>query len=91
MLETVREASEELGKEMPTDVMFGPLGIAPYGTAGFDASAYLEQVVELTGLGVTSAGVMFSHPGQGTVASRAQFLELAEGFARDVGIARRSD
>jgi probable F420-dependent oxidoreductase len=90
MLDTLREESERLGREVPPDVMFGPIGIASYGTPEFDASAYLDQVAELERLGVTSAHVMFSHPGHGGIASRAEFLELAEGFARDVGIARRS-
>ncbi len=91
MLDTIREEAAELGREMPSDVMFGPMGIAPYGTPTFDATAYLEQVTELTRLGVTSAGVLFSHPGQGAVASRAHFLDLVAGFAQDVGIVRRAD
>ena len=91
MLDTIREEAEEVGRTMPTDVMFGPMGLPPYGAPGFDVTAYLDQVSALTRLGVTSAGVMFSHPGQGTVTSRAEFLALAAGFASEVGILRHAD
>ncbi len=89
MLDTIREEADRLGRRMPSDVMFGPMGIAPYGTPAFDATAYVDQIAELMRLGVTCAGVMFSHPGQGEVQSRAEFLDRAEGFAHDVGMQPR--
>ena len=64
--------------------MFAPMGIGAYGTPGFDAAAYIDGLAELETLGVTCSGISFAHPGSGGLDSRAQFLELAEGFARDV-------
>jgi len=64
--------------------MFAPMGLPPYGAPGFDASAYLDGLAELAELGVTYSGISFAHPGSGGLESRAQFAELAEGFARDV-------
>jgi probable F420-dependent oxidoreductase len=74
------------GRLEPLDVMFGPIGLAPYGTDGFETHAYIDQIGELRAIGVTSAGVSFTHPGQGSVGSRAHFLELAQGFASELGL-----
>jgi hypothetical protein len=87
MLGTLREEAERAGRTEPIDVNFGPMGVGYFGTDGFDPSAYTDQVGELTGMGVTHAGVSFEHPGSGVVTSRAQFLELAAGFAETIGFA----
>jgi hypothetical protein len=87
MLGTLREESERAGRTEPIDVNFGPMGVGYFGTDGFDAGAYTGQVGELAEMGVTHAGVSFEHPGSGVVTSRAQFLDLAAGFAQAVGIA----
>jgi probable F420-dependent oxidoreductase len=81
---TLHELAAETGREGPFDVMFAPMGLAPYGHPSFDASAYVDGIAELAALGVTYSGVAFSHPGSGGLPSRARFLELAEGFATDV-------
>jgi len=81
---TLHELAAAVGREGPFDIMFAPMGLAPYGHPAFDAAAYADGLAELAGLGVTYSGIAFSHPGSGALESRAQFLELAEGFARDV-------
>jgi hypothetical protein len=86
MLGTLRVEAERAGRTVPIDVNFGPMGVGYYGTDGFDVTAYTDQVGELTEMGVTHAGVSFEHPGQGTVTSRSQFLDLAAGFADAIGI-----
>ena len=86
MLATLREEAERAGRTTPIDVMFGPMGIGYFGTDGFDLAAYTDQTAALAGMGVTHAGVSFEHPGQGTVTSREQFLDLAAGFADAIGI-----
>ena len=80
---TLHELAAAAGRGTP-DVMFAPMGLAPYGAPGFDASAYLDGLAELAAMGVTYSGISFAHPGSGGLESRAQFAELAEGFARDV-------
>ena len=83
-IETLRELRAAAGREGAVDVMFAPMGLAPYGHPAFDRSAYVDGLAELATLGVTYSGIAFSHPGSGTLESQAQFLELAEGFAHDV-------
>ena len=83
-IETLRELRAAAGREGAVDVMFAPMGLAPYGHPAFDRSAYIDGLAELATLGVTYSGIAFSHPGSGTLESQAQFLELAEGFAHDV-------
>ena len=80
---TLHELAAAAGRATP-DVMFSPMGLVPYGAPGFDASAYVDGLAELAAMGVTYSGISFAHPGSGGLESRAQFLELAEGFARDV-------
>lgn len=80
----LHEHAAAAGRDGPFDVMFAPMGLAPYGHPAFDASAYVDGLGELAALGVTCSGMAFSHPGSGALGSRAQFLELAEGFAHDV-------
>jgi hypothetical protein len=87
MLATLREEAERAGRTEPLDVSFGPLGVGYFGGDGFSLAAYTDQIAELTEMGVTHAGVSFEHPGSGVVTSRAQFLDLAGGFADAVGIA----
>jgi probable F420-dependent oxidoreductase len=81
---TLHELTAEIERDGPIDVMFAPMGLAPYGHTAFDASAYVDGLGELATLGVTYSGIAFSHPGSGGLESRSQFLDLAEGFARDV-------
>jgi probable F420-dependent oxidoreductase len=81
---TLHELAAEVGRDVPFDVMFAPMGLAPYGHPAFDAPAYVDGLAELAALGVTYSGISFSHPGSGGLASRSEFLDLAEGFARDV-------
>jgi probable F420-dependent oxidoreductase len=90
MLAMLREHAEQAGRTELIDVSFGPMGVGYFGSEGFEASAYLDQIAELADMGVTHAGVSFEHPGSGVVTSRAQFLELATGFAETAGIAPRS-
>jgi probable F420-dependent oxidoreductase len=80
---TLHHLAAAAGRATP-DVMFSPMGLASYGSAGFDAAAYRDGLEELAALGVTYSGISFAHPGSGGLESRAQFLELAAGFARDV-------
>jgi probable F420-dependent oxidoreductase len=87
MLGTLRGEAERAGRTTPLDVSFGPMGVGYFGSDGFSVAAYTDQVAELTDLGVTHAGVSFEHPGSGVVTSRAQFLDLAGGFADAMGIA----
>jgi hypothetical protein len=87
MLGTLREEAERAGRTTALDVNFGPMGVGYYGSDGFEAAAYIDQIGELAALGVTHAGVSFEHPGSGTVTTRTQFLELAGGFADAIGIA----
>ena len=82
-LDTMHEHAEKVGRSAPLDVMFGPFS-PNYGQTGFDAAAYVAGCDELEALGVGYTGVQFGHPGRGEIESRARFLELAEGFARDV-------
>jgi probable F420-dependent oxidoreductase len=90
MLGTLHEEAERAGRTTPLDVNFGPMGVGYYGSDGFEASAYVDQVGELTEMGVTYAGVSFEHPGSGTVTTRAHFLDLAGGFAETIGISQSS-
>jgi len=83
-LVTLRGHEAAMGRERPLDVMFGPMGFAPYGTPGFDGAAYVDGLAELAELGVTYSGAAFAHPGTGAIETRAHFLDLAAGFARDV-------
>jgi probable F420-dependent oxidoreductase len=83
-VDRLRELGAAAGRAEPLDVMFGPMGVGYYGSPGFDRAAYLDALGELAALGVAYSGVSFAHPGAGGVESRAQFLELAEGFAREV-------
>jgi hypothetical protein len=87
MLGTLRDELERAGRTEPIDVNFGPMGVGYFGSDGFSIAAYTDQIAELTEMGVTHAGVSFEHPGSGVVTSRAQFLDLAAGFADAVGIA----
>lgn len=89
MVAVLSEEAVNQGRSRPLDVMFSPLGLPPYGTEGFEVHAYNDQIGELIAIGVTSAGVSFGHPGQSTIRSRAHFLELAQGFAHDMGLGRR--
>ena len=79
----IREHSEKVGRSKPLDVLFGPFH-PNYGAPGFDTGVYRAACDELEALGVAYAGVQFAHPGRGLIESRKHFLELAEGFARDV-------
>jgi alkanesulfonate monooxygenase SsuD/methylene tetrahydromethanopterin reductase-like flavin-dependent oxidoreductase (luciferase family) len=80
---TLHDFAGAAGRATP-DVMFSPMGLASSGSPGFDAAAYRDGLEELAALGVTYSGISFAHPGSGGLESRAQFLELAAGFARDV-------
>jgi probable F420-dependent oxidoreductase len=82
-IDILHELASTAGRATP-DVMFSPMGLAPYGASNFDASAYLDTLSELAAMGVTYSGISFAHPGSGGLETREQFLELAEGFARDV-------
>jgi probable F420-dependent oxidoreductase len=86
MLATLRKESERAGRTAPLDVSFGPMGVGYFGGEGFSVAAYTDQIAELSEMGVTHSGVSFEHPGSGVVTSRAQFLELAAGFADAVEI-----
>jgi probable F420-dependent oxidoreductase len=79
----LHQHAEKLGRSKPLDVMFGPFH-ANYGEKGFDLGVYRAGCDELEALGVGYAGVQFAYPGRGMIESRKRFLELAEGFARDV-------
>jgi probable F420-dependent oxidoreductase len=83
-LEYAQRRAEEVGRTVPLDVMFGPMGVGRYGDPAFDTPAYIEQAGQLREMGVTYAGVSFSLPGSGAMQSRVRFLELAAGFMRDV-------
>jgi probable F420-dependent oxidoreductase len=87
MLGVLREEAARAGRTDPIDVSFGPMGVGYFGAEGFSTAAYTDQIAELTEMGVTHAGVSFEHPGSGVVTSRAQFLDLAAGFADAVGLA----
>lgn len=83
-LDWVRRFAAEHGGRPPNDVMVGPLGHPRYGAPDFDGGAYRDAASELAGLGVTHVPVSFAMPGASDIESRARFLALAEGFARDV-------
>lgn len=83
-LATLRTLADEAGRTSPLDVMFSPMGHAPYGHPDFDRARYLDGIAELAELGVTYTGASFAMPGTDAIRTRAHFLELAEGFARDV-------
>ena len=78
-----REHAERVGRSAPLALMFAPM-LPGYAEPGFDADAYVAASAGLAELGVGYAGVSFAYPGRSAIASRARFLELAEGFARDV-------
>jgi len=61
-LEHAHRRAAEVGRTVPLDVMFGPMGVGRYGDPRFDAPAYIEQAGQLRELGVTYAGVSFSMP-----------------------------
>lgn len=77
------EHAEKVGRSEPLDVMFGPFH-PNYGEKGHDSGVYRAACDELEEMGVGYAGVQFAHPGRGLIGTRKRFLELAEGFARDV-------
>lgn len=79
----VREHAEKVGRSEPLDFMFGPF-TANYGQTGFDLEEYVDGVQELEACGVGHAGVQFGYPGRGEIETRKRYLELAEGFAKDV-------
>lgn len=81
LLRYARGHAEQVGRSAPLDVMFGPL-LKSY--PDVDPGAYAAAAAELAELGVGYAGVAFGYPGRSEIPSRARFLELAEGFARDV-------
>lgn len=82
-LDYMHQHAAKVGRAEPLDVMFGPF-LPNYGEPGFDAGEYRAACDELEALGVGYAGVQFAYPGRGLLESRKRFLELAEGFARDV-------
>ena len=82
-LEYMQQHARSIGRTEPLDVMFGPF-LPNYGEPGFDVGEYRAACDELEALGVGYAGVQFAYPGRGLLESRKRFLELAEGFARDV-------
>ena len=82
-LDYAHEHARKVGRTAPLDVMFGPFH-PNYGQADFDLEEYVAGVQELEACGVGYAAVQFSYPGRGELESRARYLELAEGFAKDV-------
>lgn len=81
LLGYARDHAREVGRTTPFDVMFGPF-LKNY--PDVDPAAYAAAAAEMAELGVGYAGVAFGYPGRSEIPSRARFLELAEGFARDV-------
>lgn len=75
--------AKQVGRSEPLDVMFGPFH-ANYAQDSFDVGEYVAGIQELAELGVGYTGCQFGYPGRGEIESRARYLELAEGFAKDV-------
>jgi probable F420-dependent oxidoreductase len=82
-LEYLGEELERVGRAGPVDVMLSPVALG-YGSARFDREALVDELGQLSALGVGYAGVTFAFPGSGGIETRVELRDRMERFARDV-------
>ncbi len=85
-INTLREKWNDAGREGDPSITIGPWDAGHFGTKNWDADTYLARIDQLSEFGVTHIPIMLSNLGGDSEASRSEFLERVEGFARFVGL-----
>ena len=80
----LREQAEAQGRSEPLDIVFVTGISGYYGQPGFELQKLLDELAQLTEIGVTWGSAQLERTGSHFIRSRSHFLETIEGYASEV-------